>query len=121
MYLHTNSFTFVKSFEIIIMVAIGGLGSIEGAVLGAVFLTVLPEAFRGFEGMRMIIYSLALILIMIFRPQGLLGQAALFGGKGRKAMARGKAAPALAVPAGSAEAPGGRPVGAGPDAAEANP
>lgn len=73
MYLHTNSFTFVKSFEIIIMIAIGGLGSIEGAVLGAILLTVLPEAFRGFEGFRMIIYSLALILIMIFRPQGLLG------------------------------------------------
>ena len=84
MYLHTNSFTFVKSFEIIIMVAIGGLGSIEGAVLGAVFLTVLPEAFRGFEGYRMIIYSLALILIMIFRPQGMLGQASLFGKKSKR-------------------------------------
>ncbi len=83
MYLHTNSFTFVKSFEIIIMVAIGGLGSIEGAVLGAIFLTVLPEAFRGFEGYRMIIYSLALILIMIFRPQGMLGQASLFGKKSK--------------------------------------
>jgi branched-chain amino acid transport system permease protein len=74
MYLHTNSFTFVKSFEIIIMIAIGGLGSIEGAILGAVLLTVLPEAFRGFESYRMIIYSLALILIMIYRPQGILGQ-----------------------------------------------
>lgn len=120
MYLHTNSFTFVKSFEIIIMVSIGGLGSIEGAVLGAIILTVLPEAFRGFEGMRMVIYSLALILIMIFRPQGLLGQAAAFGGK-RKGRGRGKAAPALAVPAGAAEAPGGRPVGSGPDTAEAEP
>jgi branched-chain amino acid transport system permease protein len=116
MYLHTNSFTFVKSFEIIIMVAIGGLGSIEGAVLGAVLLTILPEAFRGFEGLRMIIYSLALILIMIFRPQGLLGAASLFGGKSRR-----KAAPALAVPAGAAEAPGGRPVGSGADASEAKP
>ena len=84
MYLHTNTFTFVKSFEIIIMIAIGGLGSIEGAVLGAIFLTVLPEAFRGFEGFRMIIYSLALILIMIFRPQGMLGNRSLFGRK-RKA------------------------------------
>jgi branched-chain amino acid transport system permease protein len=115
MYLHTNTFTFVKSFEIIIMVAIGGLGSIEGAVLGAVLLTVLPEAFRGFEGLRMILYSLALILIMIFRPQGILGRAALFGGQGRR-----KAAPG-SVPAGAAEAPGGRPVGSGSDTAEAKP
>jgi branched-chain amino acid transport system permease protein len=120
MYLHTNTFTFVKSFEIIIMVAIGGLGSIEGAVLGAVLLTVLPEAFRGFEGLRMILYSLALILIMIFRPQGILGRAALFGGQGRRKAAPGSA-PALAVPAGAAEAPGGRPVGSGSDTAEAKP
>jgi branched-chain amino acid transport system permease protein len=85
MYLHTNSFTFVKSFEIIIMIAIGGLGSIEGAVLGAVLLTVLPEAFRGFDSYRMIIYSMALILIMIYRPQGILGNKSLFGRKGAKA------------------------------------
>ncbi len=82
MYLHTNSFTFVKSFEIIIMIAIGGLGSIEGAILGAVVLTVLPELFRGFEGYRIVIYSLALILIMIYRPQGLLGRASLLGRRG---------------------------------------
>jgi branched-chain amino acid transport system permease protein len=80
----------VKSFEIIIMIAIGGLGSIEGAVLGAVFLTVLPEAFRGFEGFRMIIYSLALILIMIYRPQGLLGDKSIFRRFRRKRFAQGR-------------------------------
>ncbi|HKP94720.1 MAG TPA: branched-chain amino acid ABC transporter permease [Fibrobacteria bacterium] len=88
MYLHTNSFTFVKSFEIIIMIAIGGLGSIEGAVLGAVLLTVLPEAFRGFESYRMILYSLALILIMIYRPQGILGQASVIKRLGARLAAR---------------------------------
>ncbi len=81
MYLHTNSFTFVKSFEIIIMIALGGLGSLPGAVLGATIITVLPEAFRGFSEYRMVIYSLALILIMIYRPQGLLGRATLLGRK----------------------------------------
>ncbi len=81
MYLHTNSFTFVKSFEIIIMIALGGLGSLPGAVLGAVVITVLPELFREFAEYRMVIYSLALILIMIFRPQGLLGNASLLGKK----------------------------------------
>ena len=81
MYLHTNSFTFVKSFEIIIMIALGGLGSLPGAVLGAIVITVLPELFRQFSEYRMVIYSLALILIMIFRPQGLLGNASLLGRK----------------------------------------
>ena len=81
MYLHTNSFTFVKSFEIIIMIALGGLGSLSGAVLGAIVITVLPELFREFSEYRMVIYSLALILIMIFRPQGLLGNASLLGRK----------------------------------------
>jgi branched-chain amino acid transport system permease protein len=84
MYLHTNSFTFNKSFEIIIMVSLGGLGSIEGAALGAIVLTVLPELFRGFESFRMVIYALALILIMIYRPQGLLGKATLFGKRAKK-------------------------------------
>ena len=79
MYLHTNSFTFVKSFEIIIMIALGGLGSLAGAALGAVVLTVLPELFRGFAEYRMVIYALALILIMIYRPQGLLGKGRFLG------------------------------------------
>lgn len=79
MFLHTNSFTFVKSFEIVIMIALGGLGSIAGAVLGAVTLTVLPELFRGFAEYRMVIYALALILIMIYRPQGLLGTGRFLG------------------------------------------
>jgi branched-chain amino acid transport system permease protein len=79
MYLHTNSFTFVKSFEIIIMIALGGLGSLAGAALGAVVLTVLPELFRGFAEYRMVIYALALIVIMIYRPRGLLGKGRFLG------------------------------------------
>jgi branched-chain amino acid transport system permease protein len=82
MYLHTNSFTFVKSFEIIIMIALGGLGSLAGAAVGAVVLTVLPELFRGFAEYRMVIYALALILIMIYRPRGLLGKGRFLGRKG---------------------------------------
>jgi branched-chain amino acid transport system permease protein len=79
MFLHPNTFTFVKSFEIVIMIALGGLGSLAGAVLGAVTLTVLPELFRGFAEYRMVIYALALILIMIYRPQGLLGAGGFLG------------------------------------------
>lgn len=84
MYLHTNTFTFVKSFEIIIMISLGGLGSLAGSILGAIILTILPELFRGFSEYRMVIYSLVLILVMIFRPQGLLGRGGLMGRK-RKA------------------------------------
>jgi branched-chain amino acid transport system permease protein len=55
------------------MVVLGGLGSISGAAIAAVTLTLLPELLRSFAMYRMVIYSLLLILIMIVRPQGLLG------------------------------------------------
>ncbi len=73
MYLHTNSFTFIKSFEIIIMIVIGGLGSITGSVLGAVLFICLTEILREAAQFRMILFSLLLIVIMIVRPQGILG------------------------------------------------
>ncbi len=64
---------FVKSFDIIIIVVLGGLGSISGAVIAAIVLTLLPEALRQVAEYRMIAYAIMLILIMILRPQGLLG------------------------------------------------
>jgi len=73
MYLHTNSFTFIRSFEIIIMVVIGGLGSITGSVLGAVLFIGLTEGLREFAQYRMLLFSLLLVVIMIVRPQGILG------------------------------------------------
>jgi branched-chain amino acid transport system permease protein len=73
MYLHTNSFTFIKSIEIIIMIVIGGLGSITGAVLGAVLYIVLTEALRGFAQYRMVLFALLGIVIMRVRPGGILG------------------------------------------------
>jgi branched-chain amino acid transport system permease protein len=51
------------------------MGSITGAVSAAIVLTILPEALRGFDNYRMLIYSLALVLMMLFRPSGLLGTA----------------------------------------------
>jgi branched-chain amino acid transport system permease protein len=77
-YLNPKSFEFIKSFEILIMIILGGLGSIVGSVLGAILLTILPEALRGFAQYRMVIYSLLLIVLMITRPQGLLGTTDLF-------------------------------------------
>jgi branched-chain amino acid transport system permease protein len=72
-YLHTNSFTFMKSIEVIVMVVLGGMGSLTGSILGATLLTALPEALRFASADRLIIYSALLIVLMIARPQGILG------------------------------------------------
>jgi branched-chain amino acid transport system permease protein len=72
-YLHTNSFTFMRSIEIIVMVVLGGMGSISGSVASAALLTLLPELLRGVGEYRMVIYSLTLIVLMLTRPQGVLG------------------------------------------------
>jgi branched-chain amino acid transport system permease protein len=72
-YLNPSSFTFLRSIEIVAMVVLGGLGSVTGATLAAIVLTVLPEALRSALAYRMVIYALMLIVLMITRPQGLLG------------------------------------------------
>jgi branched-chain amino acid transport system permease protein len=77
-YLSTQTFTFVKSFEVIAMNVVGGLGSLSGAIMGAGILTILPEGLRVVQDitgidLRMIIYAITIILIMILRPQGLMG------------------------------------------------
>jgi branched-chain amino acid transport system permease protein len=66
-------FGFQKSIEIVAMVTLGGLGSISGAILAAVVLTLLPEVLRPIADYRMILYALLLITMMLLRPQGLLG------------------------------------------------
>jgi branched-chain amino acid transport system permease protein len=76
-FLHTNDFQFIRSIEIIIMVVLGGMGSITGSVLGAIVITMLPELLRKLPGdlygYRLVIYSALLILIMLTRPQGVMG------------------------------------------------
>jgi branched-chain amino acid transport system permease protein len=84
MYIHTNSFTFLRSIEIIIMIVIGGLGSITGSVLGAMLFIGLTEGLREFSQYRMVLFSLLLIIIMIVRPQGLLGHRELSFFLGRR-------------------------------------
>jgi len=64
---------FMKSIDLVIIVVIGGMGSITGIVLGATILVVLPEVFRSFADYRMIVYALALVMVMILRPQGIMG------------------------------------------------
>ena len=84
-FLSTNDFQFIKSFEIIIMIVIGGMGSMTGAILGAIIVTLLPELLRQlpdiqvgastfkFADLRLVIFALILIVTMIVRPQGILG------------------------------------------------
>ena len=64
---------FLKSIELVLMVVLGGLGSITGAVLAAFLITLLPEFLRFMQDYRMIVYSLALIVLMLGRPQGIFG------------------------------------------------
>ncbi len=84
-FLSTNDFQFIKSFEIIIMIVLGGMGSMTGAIIGAIVVTLLPEILRSlpdiqmgttvfkFADLRLVIFALILILTMILRPQGILG------------------------------------------------
>ena len=67
------NFDFMKSIEILVMVVLGGMGSMLGSILSATVLTILPEALRSVADYRMVLYSVVLILMMIFRPGGLLG------------------------------------------------
>ncbi len=95
-FLSTNDFQFIRSFEIIIMIVLGGLGSMSGAIIGAVVVTILPELLRQLafiqvpfiqvgpggdvmlasiplDSLRLVIFALILILTMILRPQGIFG------------------------------------------------
>ena len=77
-YLNPQTFDFNRSFEIIIMVVLGGMGSVTGSVFAGIFLTVIREALRPLQEItkvdfRMVIYSLVLIILMLTRPNGLFG------------------------------------------------
>lgn len=67
------TFSFLKSFDILVMVVLGGLGSLTGSVLGAVVMTVVSAALSGWPEWRLVITAILLIAMMIFRPKGLLG------------------------------------------------
>ncbi|MDL2325381.1 branched-chain amino acid ABC transporter permease [Ruminococcaceae bacterium OttesenSCG-928-A16] len=69
-----EKFNFNYSIEILMMVVLGGMGSITGSVAAAVVLTILPQLLLNFSDYRMLLYSIILILVMLFRPTGLLGR-----------------------------------------------
>jgi branched-chain amino acid transport system permease protein len=66
-------FTFIRSFEIVVMVVLGGLGSVTGSIVAACVLTVALEGLREVQQYRMVAYALMLIVLMLLRPQGIFG------------------------------------------------
>lgn len=73
MFLDPKSFDFLKSIEIVTFAVFGGLGSLTGTIFASIILTSLPEALRQFANYRMIIYAASLVILMLLRPQGLMG------------------------------------------------
>jgi len=68
-----ESFTFMESALILCMIILGGLGNTYGAVMGAFILVLLPEALREFQTYRMLVLGVGIVLMMLYRPQGILG------------------------------------------------
>lgn len=68
-----KSFDFMASINILVMVVLGGMGSMVGSVIAAAVLTSLPLALQALNTYRMVIYSILLIVVMIFKPSGLMG------------------------------------------------
>lgn len=68
-----GDFGFQKSIDILVIVVLGGMGSLTGSVLGGIFIAVVNTLLMNYSGIRMILYALALVIVMIVRPTGLLG------------------------------------------------
>jgi len=120
MYLRPDVFSYQKTVESVSMVILGGLGSLTGSILGALFITLLPEVFRNlatlFSGMGMqtasnflrrgwmVFYAVMFVVIMLARPQGLLGRKELTWAGIRAFFAKRRTGPPASAP-GSARGP----------------
>ncbi|MEN6390398.1 MAG: branched-chain amino acid ABC transporter permease [Syntrophomonas sp.] len=82
-FISPQDFDFSRSIELLNMVVLGGLGSIPGTILGAGILTILPEMLRVVAEYRMLFYGALLVILMIFRPNGLLGDVRIYDLKKR--------------------------------------
>jgi len=82
-YINPQDFGFMKSIEILNMVVLGGMGSIPGTIIGAVLLTLAPEMLRIVAEYRLLFYGALLVILMIFRPNGLLGDVRIYDIKKR--------------------------------------
>ncbi len=78
-YINPGTFTIMKSTEVLIMVYLGGMGSLSGSVLSAIALTLALEVLRPLQLVKWVVLPLLLILLMIFRPEGIMGRRELTG------------------------------------------
>ncbi len=72
-YINPGTFTIMKSTEVLVMVYLGGMGSLSGSVLSAIIFTLALEFFRPLQVFKWVVIPLLLILLMLFRPEGLFG------------------------------------------------
>ena len=72
-FLAPNLFGFLKSIDILVIVVLGGLGSLSGSIIAAILLAVVSSLLQPFPEIRMVLYAFVLVVIMVFRPQGLMG------------------------------------------------
>lgn len=73
--LSNDQFSFMNGVNVVVMVVLGGLGSISGVTIAAILLTAVPEILRPIDQYRLVVFPLVLILLMLTRPQGIFGQA----------------------------------------------
>lgn len=88
-FIDPHTFSFTESIAILAMTVLGGLGSINGSILGAVMLTVVPELLRGIAEYRLIVFGLIMMAVMLLRPQGIFGKARENSTSRAKARGRG--------------------------------
>jgi len=72
-FLKPDLFGFMQSINILVIVVLGGLGSVSGSIIAAVLLAIVSTLLQPFPEIRMILYSLVLVVLMVFRPQGIMG------------------------------------------------
>lgn len=77
-FIDPNMFNFTKSVDAVIMVVLGGMGSLSGSMIGAIIVTSFPEFLRVFEKYRLVIFPLILIVLMLVRPKGIMGHRELW-------------------------------------------
>ncbi len=73
-FIDPHTFSFSESITILAMVVLGGMGSVAGSIIGAVTLTIAPEILRDLSEYRMIIFGLIMMIVMLIRPQGIMGK-----------------------------------------------
>lgn len=72
-FIKPDLFGFLKSIDVLVIVVLGGLGSVSGSIIAAILLAIISTFLQSFPELRMVIYALMLVVIMLFRPQGLMG------------------------------------------------